>query len=106
MTNRKKMSKAFNQESAIVFFDFIKVDQDYVVYSKGKKLLVFNTSLLNQKVTRDTRGVQVMKLKARDRVVKVKKADAKQKENYLVMNIPRSGCAQKIQAKQLEIELP
>ncbi|MDR2817351.1 MAG: topoisomerase IV [Oscillospiraceae bacterium] len=106
MTNRKKMSKAFNQESAIVFFDFIKDDQDYVVYSKGKKLLVFNSGLLNQKVTRDTRGVRVMKLRVGDRVIKVKKADAKQKESYLVTNIPRSGFAQRVQAKQLEIDLP
>ncbi|GHV29677.1 DNA gyrase subunit A [Clostridia bacterium] len=105
MTSRKKMGKAFNQESPIIFFDFIRENQDYVVYSKKKKLLVFNTNLLNQKITRDTCGVQVIKLKAGDRVAKVKKADVKQKESYLVTNIPKSGFVQRTQANQLEINL-
>ncbi|MDR1354467.1 MAG: topoisomerase IV [Oscillospiraceae bacterium] len=104
MISRRKMSKAFNLGSPLVFIDTIAEDTNYIVSSKKKKLLVFNTALLNCKVTRDTRGMQVMKLAAGDRLAKVKKADQKQKELFQVSTIPRAGFIQN-NLKQLEMGL-
>ncbi|MDR1260421.1 MAG: topoisomerase IV [Oscillospiraceae bacterium] len=105
ITTRRKMSKAFNQESAIVFLDHIKTDQDYTAISKNKKILVFNTSLLNQKIKRDSCGTQVMKLGHGDKLRKVKRADINQKENYTVKTIPKTGFTLQNRGKQLEIPL-
>jgi hypothetical protein len=68
-------------------------------------MLAFNTSLLTQKVTRDSCGVCVMKLRPGDKLRKVKKADADQKANYFVESIPRAGVTRQTQVKQLEIPL-
>ena len=60
---RKKLRNAFNGESRLVFIELIERDIDLVAMSNIKKVILFNTSLINAVESRTTKGVQVMKPK-------------------------------------------
>ena len=105
-TNRKKLIKAYNSDSTPVFMMQIKEDINLVVTSAQKRILAFNTSLLHTKVTKDTQGVLVMKLKKGDKLVKVKTEEQARLKNiseYIVTNIPRAGILK--EASQLSMNL-
>ena len=104
--NRKKLIKAYNSDSTPVFMMQIRENINLVVTSAQKKILAFNTSLLHTKVTKDTQGVLVMKLKKGDKLVKVKteeQAHLKNISEYMVTNIPRAGILK--EASQLSMNL-
>ncbi len=70
-------------------------DADFVAYSSIGKALVFNTSLINSKSTRDSQGVQVLKEKKGSVLVDLKPVDAsgiKEPEYYRSKGIPAIGC--------------
>lgn len=105
-TNRKKLIKAYSQKSPLVFITLITEDTNFVVYSKQKKILVFSTALLNEKMTRDTQGVQVIRLRKNDTVAMVKyavKVDIKSISKYVVEAIPRAGISE--ETAQLQMNL-
>lgn len=60
---RKKLRNAFNNESFLIFIELIEHDIDLVTLSSIKKVVLFNTSLINAVGSRSTKGVQVMKPK-------------------------------------------
>jgi len=68
---RKKLRSAFNGESRLVFIELIEHDIDLVAVSSIKKVVLFNTSLINEVDSRTTKGVQVMKPKDGSVMIKV-----------------------------------
>jgi len=68
---RKKLRSAFNCESRLVFIELIEQDIDLVAMSSIKKVVLFNTSLINAVESRTTKGVQVMKPKDGSVMMKV-----------------------------------
>jgi DNA gyrase/topoisomerase IV subunit A len=72
---RKKLKNAFNSESKLIFIERIDKDIDLVTESSIKKVVLFNTSLINPVESRTTKGVQVMKQKDGSHMIKVKRAD-------------------------------
>ncbi|MGN1109375.1 MAG: topoisomerase IV, partial [Oscillospiraceae bacterium] len=61
-TKRKKLGNAYSDLSELVAMFVIKGDADFVLKSSAGKALTFNTALVLPKTTRDTQGVQVMRL--------------------------------------------
>ncbi len=72
---RKKLKNAFNSESRLIFIELIEHDIDLVALSSIKKIVLFNTSLINAVGSRSTKGVQVMKPKAGSSMIKVKRLE-------------------------------
>lgn len=72
---RKKLRNAFNNESKLIFIERIENDIDLVTESNIKKVVLFNTGLINPVGSRTTKGVQVMKQKDGSHMIKVKRAD-------------------------------
>jgi DNA gyrase subunit A len=72
---RKKLRNAFNSESKLIFIERIDKDIDLVTESSIKKVVLFNTSLINPVESRTTKGVQAMKQKDGSHMIKVKRAD-------------------------------
>lgn len=68
---RKKLRNAFNGESRLIFIELIEQDIDLVALSSIKKVVLFNTSLINAVESRTTKGVQVMKPKDGSVMIKV-----------------------------------
>jgi len=68
---RKKLLNAFNSESRLIFIELIEHDIDLVAMSSIKKIVLFNTSLINAVGSRTTKGVQVMKPKDGSSMIKV-----------------------------------
>jgi DNA gyrase subunit A len=61
-TKRKKLQNAFNTASPLVGIFKIESDADFILNSSAGKSLIFNTALILPKASRDTQGVQVMRL--------------------------------------------
>lgn len=83
--NRKKLTKAYSQISMLVSMHYIAEDQDFAALSSIDKLLVFNTSGINPKATRDSQGVQVLRSKKGSTLVGFKplsELDLKDPEYY------------------------
>jgi len=93
-TNRKKLINSISDASGVVRIIKTNEDFDLALFSDKDKVLIFNTSLVNMKTTRNTLGVQAMRLKAG----KIKKAayisetKIKEPDFYMARSIPLSGC--------------
>ena len=72
---RKKLLKAFNGESRLIFIELIEHDIDLVAMSSIKKVILFNTSQINAVESRTTKGVQVMKPKDGSTMIKVNRLE-------------------------------
>ncbi len=72
---RKKLKSAFNSESRLIFIELIEQDIDLVSMSSIKKVVVFNTSLINAVESRTTKGVQLMKPKDGSVMIKVSRLE-------------------------------
>lgn len=72
---RKKLKNAFNNESRLIFIELVEHDIDLVAMSSIRKVVVFNTSLINPVGSRSTKGVQLMKPKAGSSMIKVKRLE-------------------------------
>jgi len=70
---RKKLKNAFNSDSKLIFIERFSEDVDLVAMSDIKKVVLFNTSLINAVESRTTMGVQLMKEKKGSRMIKVKR---------------------------------
>ena len=93
-TNRKKLINAYSNKSKLVTVKYITDDTDMVIYSSIDKVMVFSTTCLNPKTTRDTQGVAVMNMKKKSVVTKVDfVSDAKLSdiEYYKTKNVPATG---------------
>lgn len=72
---RKKLRNAFNNESGLIFIERIDNDIDLVTVSSIRKIVLFNTSLINPVGSRTTKGVQVMKQKDGSTMIRVIKPE-------------------------------
>jgi len=72
---RKKLKNAFNTESPLIFIELIKQDEDLVSFSSIKKVVLFNTGIINAVGSRTSKGVQVMKQKDGSLMTRVKRLD-------------------------------
>ena len=62
-TNRKKLTGAYSDKSALVKAMALDTDEQMVVYSTDGRAAIFSTAQLNPKTTRNTQGVAVLSLK-------------------------------------------
>ncbi|NLX64975.1 MAG: topoisomerase IV [Clostridiaceae bacterium] len=92
-TNRRKLSNAYNDLSPLVDIFYLEEDKDFVAFSSIDKVLVFNTSQINPKTTRDSQGVWVLKSKRGSTLRKILPlSDAGLKDpEYYRANIPAIG---------------
>ena len=71
---RKKLKNAFNGDSRLIFIERFSTDVDLVTMSDIKKVVLFNTSLINPVESRTAMGVQVMKEKKGSSMIRVRRA--------------------------------
>lgn len=93
-TNRKKLAKAFSDKSPLVAVLQLQDECDVMVRSDGNRAIVFNTEMVAAKAARDTQGVQVMNLKAKQRVTEAVILTPEQAESlkkYRAKSIPAAG---------------
>ncbi|MDE5770535.1 MAG: topoisomerase IV [Ruminococcus sp.] len=93
-TNRRKLANAYSDKSPLVDAVYITDDCDILLRSSGGHALVFNTSMILLKVTRDSQGIQVMTLKKNSVLVSAKKIscdETAQFEKYRAKCIPTAG---------------
>ncbi|TYQ16178.1 UNVERIFIED_CONTAM: DNA gyrase subunit A [Acetivibrio alkalicellulosi] len=94
-TNRKKLANGYCDLSKLVYISHILEDKELVAFSSLDKVLIFNTSNINSKSTRDSQGVQVLKAKKESVMTKVKSIEEvgfKDLDYYRTKNIPAVGC--------------
>ncbi len=93
--NRKKLTNAYSGASRLVKLFHFTEDTDLAAFSSIDKVLVFNTSSIAVKSTRDSQGVNVMTLKKAAVLSDVKRADEitlSDIKYYKTKNIPAVGC--------------
>ncbi len=113
-TNRRKLANAYSEVSPLVMMMFLEQDLDLVAYSTINKVLLFNTSAINAKTTRDAQGVQVLASKKGSRMIALKplsEVSFLDPDYYRTKNIPAIGCYLKDEDKQikqgaLKLEVP
>ncbi|MGI6084564.1 MAG: DNA gyrase subunit A [Acetivibrionales bacterium] len=92
-TNRKKLSNAYCSDSPLIRIFFLDEDRDFAAFSNIDKVLVFNTSQINPKITRDSQGVWVLKSKKGSTLRKILSLDEAglSDPEYYRANIPAIG---------------
>lgn len=105
-TNRKKLANAFNDSSPLVAAFAIKESTDFLLQSSAGKILIFSSDLLMSKASRDTQGVQVMRLtKAELELVKIyEEGSIENGGEYVIKNIPAAGKTAGFNAGQMTFE--
>jgi DNA gyrase subunit A len=94
-TNRKKLANAYSDLSPMIDIRFLTEDIELVAFSSIDKVLIFNTSNINSKSSRDSQGVQVLKPKKGSLMTELKRIDEVGFEDldyYRTQNIPAVGC--------------
>lgn len=102
-TNRKKLANAYSALSKIIYTQHILEDEELVAFSSLNKVLIFNTSNINPKSTRDSQGVQVLKEKKGSVMTSIKRLPEvtfKDLDYYRTKNIPAVGCYIKDEDKE------
>lgn len=93
-TNRKKLANAYSDTAPLVYILFTTEDMELVAYSSINKILIFNTSNISPKTTRDSQGVQVLNSKKGSTMTQVKRVEEVEFKNldyYRTKNIPATG---------------
>ncbi len=92
-TNRKKLANAYYANSPLVGIYFLHQDMDFVAYSSINKVLLFNTSQITPKATRNSQGVAVLKSKKGSRLTRIIPLEEIKFNNpeYYRANIPAMG---------------
>ena len=102
-TNRKKLANAYSALSKVIYAQHILEDEELVAFSSLSKVLIFNTSNINPKSTRDSQGVQVLKEKKGSVMTSIKRLPEvafKDLDYYRTKNIPAVGCYIKDEDKE------
>ena len=93
-TNRKKLTGAYSDKSALKTILPITEEGDIAVFSTEGRALIFNSSQLAPKASRDTQGVAVMTLKTKYRLRAAQWLDRTAIKNlprYRVRSLPAAG---------------
>jgi len=94
-TNRKKLANAYSDYSTLVSMMYLAEDIELAAFSSIDKVLIFNTSAINPKTTRDSQGVQVLLSKKGSTLRGIKclsELEFKDLDYYRTKNIPAIGC--------------
>lgn len=94
-TKRRKLGNAYSDLSELVAMFVIKGEADFVLKSSAGKALTFNTALVLPKTTRDTQGVQVMRLTRAELAgaYLAEESGVKDIEALRIKSIPSAGTA-------------
>ncbi len=93
-TNRKKLINAYCKKFPLVDVIFTMEDADVALFTNLDKVVVFNTSQIPEKTTRDTQGVIVMNLKKKSVLKKallLSDANLTNPDYYRARSIPAAG---------------
>ena len=93
-TNRKKLIKAYSDKEDIIGAFYVTNDQDFILTSSSGKILIFNSSMINLKQSKNTQGVSVMKQKKGHKLIKAEKyvtGTFTEEKIYRARNIPAGG---------------
>ena len=93
-TNRKKLVNAYYGKQKLVGIKYLQNDEDIVIYSSLDKIVIFNTSLMESKASRESMGVSLMNMKKKSTVAKIeylKDVQFADPSYYTAKNIPASG---------------
>lgn len=93
-TNRKKLIKAYSDKEDIIGAFYVTSDQDFILTSSSGKILIFNSSMINLKQSKNTQGVSVMKQKKGHKLIKAEKyvtGTFTEEKIYRARNIPAGG---------------
>lgn len=93
-TNRKKLINSYCKKFPLVDVKYIPEDTDIALFTNLDKVVVFNTSALQEKTARDTQGIIVMNMKKKSVIAKAKllsEANFKDPDYYRAKNIPAAG---------------
>ncbi|NLI58907.1 MAG: topoisomerase IV [Clostridium sp.] len=93
-TNRKKLANAYSDVSTLIYISHILEDIELVAFSSLDKVLVFDTSKINAKSTRNSQGVQVLRSKngsTMTNICTLEDTNIKDFDYYRTKNIPAVG---------------
>ncbi len=92
-TKRKKLANAYSDLSEAVAMFVTEGDADFLLKSTAGKVILFNTALVLAKATRDTQGVQVMRLTKAELAAAYpsEEATVKNPEAFRIKTIPSAG---------------
>jgi len=109
--NRKKLTGAYSDKSPVCTVMPLYEDKELAVFNSDGRVVIFSSSLMAPKTTRNTQGVQVMSLK-KNRVVEraefLDRTGIKEPSRYRVRSIPGVGAILKPEDKgevQLEMKM-
>lgn len=106
-TKRKKLQNSLNISSPFVSITKITEDCDFILQSSAGKILIFSSVLVLPKATRDTQGVQVMRLTKAylKSAQKYGEGMVKKPEEYITKTVPVAGTSVKFEVQQLQLTL-
>jgi len=110
-TNRKKLTGAYSDKSALVAVYALQEDVQMALYASDGRALIFSTAQLLPKTTRNTQGVAVLTLKkkaALTAVLPLEQSGIENPSRYRTKTIPAAGALLKpedMQEKQQKLEL-
>lgn len=93
-TNRKKLANAFCDKNPIVTMFYLPEDTEILLRSNANKAIFIHTGLIPEKASRNSQGLQVMTLKAKQKIISAEIPEAEQfnlLEKYRVQTIPAIG---------------
>ncbi len=108
-TNRKKLIKAYCESDNLVKAVYLREDKDFLLTSSSGKILIFNSSNINLKQTKNTQGVAVMKQKKGHRLIKTevyRNGIFINEKYYTAKSLPAAGrlpCDNNIPCEQLTL---
>lgn len=105
-TKRKKLANAYSDNSELIAMFKVDGDADFILRSDAGKVLIFSTMLVLPKSSRNTQGVQVMRLtKAQlENAALYEEGTIKKPETYITKTIPAAGTLMKNDFRQLKFE--
>ena len=93
-TNRKKLTGAYSDKSALIKAIALDTDEQMVVYSTDGRAAIFSTAQLQPKTTRNTQGVAVLSLKKKATLkdaVLLAESGIQNESRYRTKTIPCAG---------------
>ena len=102
-TNRRRLTGAYSDKSPLKAVYVIEEETDIACYSSDGRVLIFNTSQLSAKTTRNSQGVNVITLKPRcvlEKALPLKDCAIQNPARYRTKNIPAAGQLLKTEDKE------
>ena len=110
-TNRKKLTGAYSDKSALVAVYALQENVQMALYASDGRALIFSTAQLLPKTTRNTQGVTVMSLKRKavmNAVLPLEQSGIENQGRYRTKTIPAAGALLKpedMQEKQEKLDI-